>query len=118
MFRRTLLQTQAQWHQKFDFVLEIFTIQALPPKYEEEVIGSIAEFASPEGQLLVIAEVSAEKRSFENGPPWVLTTDHIDAFAALGYSVEGHYVESGSSRRESSDTHVTLFRRGEGPTVP
>ena len=108
-----LLQPQAQWHQDFDFVLEIFTIQALPPKYEEEVIGSIAGFAAPEGQLLVIAEVSAEERSFENGPPWVLTPDHIDAFVALCYRVEAHYVESSSSRREGADIHVTLFRRGE-----
>lgn len=64
-----LLETQSQWQQNFDFVLEIYTVQALPPKYEKELIKNISNFVAPDGQVLVIAEVGNEERSFKNGPP-------------------------------------------------
>ena len=59
-----LLKEQSNWDRKFDFVLEIFTIQALPPKYEDDLIQNISKFVAPGGNLLVIAEVSDEERSF------------------------------------------------------
>lgn len=108
-----LLATQSQWQGQFDFVVEIFTIQALPPKYEKEVIQNISNFVTPNGQLLVIAEVSGENRTFENGPPWVLTSRHIDSFESCGFSVVEHYIEEGSSSNDVQDTYVTTFRRGD-----
>ena len=110
-----LLQAQEQWHHRFDFVLEIFTIQALPPKYEEQVIENISRYTAPGGQILVIAADSPEQRSFENGPPWVRSAEHIEAFETRGYRVERHYVEKASSRGDGSETNVTLFTRTEGP---
>ena len=59
-----LLEDQPRWHRKFDFVLEIFTVQALPPKYERELIQNISDFVAPGGQLLVVAEVSRETKGF------------------------------------------------------
>ena len=60
-----LLKGIPKWHQQFDFVLEIFTIQALPPKYEETIIKNIADFVSKDGKLLVVTEVQYEKRTFK-----------------------------------------------------
>ncbi|MGI9344101.1 MAG: class I SAM-dependent methyltransferase [Gammaproteobacteria bacterium] len=106
-----LLQDQPQWQQKFDFVLEIFTVQALPPKYEREIIRNISGFVVADGQMLVIAEVSEEERSFENGPPWLLTPQHIDSFSSSGLRVAGQYVEKGSLRNDDSNVYVTTFIR-------
>jgi len=106
-----LLEIQSKWQRKFDFVLEIFTVQALPPKYEKELIQKISGFVAPDGLLLVIADVSGEERSFENGPPWLLTTQHIDSFESCGLGVEGEYVEKGSLSNDDTDVYVTTFKR-------
>lgn len=106
-----LLESQSQWQQKFDFVLEIFTIQALPPKYEQELIQKISNFVAPGGQILVVAEVGREERSFENGPPWVLTSQHIDTFVSCGLRVVGKYVEKDSSSNDGIGTYVTTFKK-------
>jgi len=106
-----LFESQSQWQRKFDFVLEIFTVQALPPKYEKEIIQKISDFVAPDGQILVIAEVGKEERSFENGPPWFLTSQHIDSFVSYGLRVVGKYVEKDSSSNDDTGTYVTLFKR-------
>ncbi len=105
-----LLEIQPQWQRKFDFVLEIFTVQALPPKYENELIRNISNFVAPYGQLLVVAEVGRKKRSFDNGPPWVLTPEHIDSFVACGLKVQGKGVEE-SHLGNDEEIHVTTFNR-------
>jgi len=105
-----LLEDQSQWQRKFDFVLEIFTIQALPPKYEKEVIQNISNFVAPGGQLLVIAEVGREERSFERGPPWLLTLEHIDSFVSCRLRVEGKVVEK-NPLNDGEDIYVTTFNR-------
>lgn len=108
-----LLKSQPQWQRKFDFVLEIFTVQALPPKYEKELIENISSFAAPDGQILVIAEVGSEERSFENGPPWVLTSQHIDSFVSCGLRVIGKYIEKDSLGFGDLGTFVTTFKRSK-----
>ena len=105
-----LLQDQPHWRHAFDFVLEIFTVQALPPKFEDQVIGAIAGFTAPGGRLVVIAETSRHPRAFENGPPWLLTPGHVDAFAAQGLAVEG--TQTQLSEFEGADALLTTtFRR-------
>ena len=106
-----LLKSQAQWHQKFDFVLEIFTVQALPPKYETVLIQGISSFVAPNGQLLVVAEVSDQKRSFEIGPPWLLTTQHIDSFEACGLKVMQTQIEKDESSMGELGRYVTAFEK-------
>jgi len=105
-----LLKNQTQWHKKFDFVLEIYTVQALPPKYEKEVIQSISDFIALDGQLLVVAVVSKEERVFENGPPWLLTPQHVDSFISCGLDVTGKNIEQDSSSHDEIITYVTTFK--------
>lgn len=106
-----LLKHQSEWQQEFDFVLEIYTVQALPPIYEKELIKNISNFVSPDGSLLVIAEVGAEERSFENGPPWLLTSEHIDSYLSCGLKVTQKYIEKDSSNIGEIGTYVTAFKR-------
>lgn len=105
-----LLQNQSKWQQEFDFVLEIFTVQALPPKYEKELIQNICNFVSPDGNLLVIADVGVKERSFENGPPWLLTSQHINSFASCGLKVTRKHVEKDSSSIGELGTYITAFK--------
>ena len=105
-----LLQDQSQWHERFDFVLEIFTVQALPPVYEEELIENISRFVAPGGRLLVIAEVDSKKRSFDDGPPWLLTPEHIDGFITRGLQVQDKSTEK-EFETMGEGTFITLFKR-------
>lgn len=105
-----LLGDQPQWQRKFDFVLEIFTVQALPPKYEKELIQNISDFVAPGGQLLVVAEVSRKQRDFANGPPWVLTPEHIDSFVSCGLKVQAKIVEK-SQLDTDEGIYVTTFNK-------
>lgn len=105
-----LLKNQAQWHKQFDFVLEIYTVQALPPMYEKESIKRIADFVAPNGELLVIAVVSHEERAFENGPPWLLTPHHVDEFIACGLSVIGKNDEQNAAHHDEITTYITTFK--------
>ncbi|TPV93567.1 MAG: class I SAM-dependent methyltransferase [Myxococcales bacterium FL481] len=104
-----LFQPPSEWSGKFDFVLEIYTVQAVPPVHEPTAIGNIAEFVAVSGDLLVIAEVEAGERSFDNGPPWPLTPGHVESFASRGLKVvERRVGEAGENGRAS---YTTLFRR-------
>ena len=105
-----LFESNQEWIRRFDFVLEIYTVQALPPKYEAEVIGKIANFVGVDGQLLVIAVVGEEERSFESGPPWILTSGHRTAFASHGLEITDQFEQEMASRG-GHDISVTTFSR-------
>ena len=105
-----LLQSQEQWHKGFDFVLEIYTVQALPPKYEDLLIANIASFVANSGQLLVVAEVSKADREFVNGPPWLLTPSHIDSFVSNDLSLVNTDIEEDSTAQDDAKTYVSLFK--------
>ena len=104
-----LIKGISEWHQKFDFVLEIFTIQALPPKYEKTLIQNVSDFVSANGKLLVITEVQQRKRTYENGPPWLLNHDYVKSFESCGLKQMFHF---GDDETESGkETHLALFQR-------
>jgi hypothetical protein len=64
---------------------------------------------APDGQLLVVAEVGKEERSFDNGPPWMLTPMHVETFASCGLDVIGQKIEKDDDM--GSDSYVTTFKR-------
>lgn len=104
-----LLEGVIKWHKKFDLVLEIFTIQALPPKYEDKLIKNISDFVSDKGQLIVITEVQSEKRTYENGPPWLLNNDYIKSFESNGLKQIVHTTSKESEIGE--EIHLSIFQR-------
>ncbi|MGI9034974.1 MAG: class I SAM-dependent methyltransferase [Pyrinomonadaceae bacterium] len=64
---------------KFDFVLEVYTIQALPLKVREKAIKAIAELVAPDGELLVIERGVDEDETTEN-PPFPLWKSQLENF--------------------------------------
>jgi len=104
-----LFDPPTKWAENFDFVLEIYTVQAVPPAYEAKAIRNIAGFVAPGGLLLVIAEVGTGERSFEKGPPWLLTPEHVESFVSHDLRVVDRHV---SQRGDDGGTsYTTTFER-------
>ncbi|MGI8470261.1 MAG: class I SAM-dependent methyltransferase [Pyrinomonadaceae bacterium] len=68
---------------KFDFVLEVYTIQALPLSAREKAIKAITELLAPNGELLVIERGLDEGETVEN-PPFPLWKSHLENFIKNG----------------------------------
>lgn len=83
-----LLDLPVRWRGAFDLVVEIFTVQALPPGYRRQATHNVGTLVAPGGTLVVIAAARAAARDVDeadvHGPPWPLTRREIDAFAAYG----------------------------------
>lgn len=80
-----LLALDSDWKAAFDLVFECQTIQSLPLKLRETVIGAIAPLVAPGGTLLLIAR----QRDFDaepDGPPWPLSEKELVQFQDLGLS--------------------------------
>ncbi|WNJ20925.1 class I SAM-dependent methyltransferase [Pontibacter sp. G13] len=104
-----LLEGIPAWHRKYDFVLEIFTIQALPPKYEQVLIEHVSDLVADGGWLAVITEVQHQKRTFEVGPPWLLNPDYIPSFEFHG--LVPIFQQHDQPPSMGDEIHLTVFQR-------
>jgi len=104
-----LIEGISKWNRKFDLVLEIFTIQALPPKYEEVLIKNISEFVNKNGQLVLITEVQSKKRTFENGPPWLLNHNYTKSFER--YGLKQISITTSKETEMGEEIHLSIFQR-------
>jgi len=78
-----LLEAPAAWQQAFDFILEIYTIQALLVKLRTQAIESIARFVAPGGQLLIVCR--GRENDEELGTmPWPLSRADLARFEQAG----------------------------------
>lgn len=78
-----LLDPPAAFQQAFDFILEIYTIQALPPHLHPAAIANIASFLAPGGRLLVIGR-AREPEEVVTQIPAPLTRDELASFQKDG----------------------------------
>jgi len=76
------------WIRSFDFVLEIYTVQAFTGELRGKAIEALAEFVAPGGRLLVIARGRGEDEPEASGPPWPLTREEMDGFRRAGLEEE------------------------------
>lgn len=85
-----LLAPPSEWRHAFDLVVEIMTVQSMPPAFHAPATASVAGFVAPGGTLLVIATAAPEPSTSGDdggsagGPPWPLTRAEVDAFAQDG----------------------------------
>ena len=78
-----LFSPPSEWKGTFDFVLESYTLQVLPPDLRERAIQCISEFVSPGGTLLVIARGrTLEEPTGEM--PWPLLRTELGRFGSHG----------------------------------
>ncbi len=71
------------WQKSFEFVLEVYTIQALPLSLREKAIAAIGSFVTGNGELIVV------ERFRENGEdagslPWALSPNDLSNFDKNG----------------------------------
>jgi ubiquinone/menaquinone biosynthesis C-methylase UbiE len=78
-----LFSAPIEWQAGFDFVLESYTLQVLPPNLRSDAIGCIASFVAPGGMLLVIAR-GRKPGEPEGKMPWPLTKDEMSLFETQG----------------------------------
>ena len=104
-----LIKGENNWHRKFDLVLEIFTIQALPPKYEMTLIQHVSDFVANSGELIVITEIRNEKRNYENGPPWLLNPDYVSSFEKKG--LQNTSLLKSLDTEMGEEIHLAIFKR-------
>lgn len=64
---------------RFDLVVEIYTLQALPPDLREQAAPAVASLASPRGHVLTIAAARAPDEPLDAaaGPPWPLSAPEL-----------------------------------------
>jgi len=79
-----LFDPPPSWLGAFDFVLEIYTAQALPAELRAKAIEQIAQFVKLGGHLLVIARGRAKDEPEGEGPPWPLTREEMSGFQRAG----------------------------------
>ena len=78
-----LFSAPLEWKSRFDFVLESYTLQVLPPDLRAHAIQCIASLIAPGGTLLVIAR-GREPSAPEGEMPWPLTRAELSLFGDQG----------------------------------
>jgi SAM-dependent methyltransferase len=78
-----LLDAPTAWPRSFDFVLESYTVQAMPLDLRERALRQVADFVAPRGRLLVLCRARDE-----SDPPGILpyplTRRDLDLLSHLG----------------------------------
>jgi SAM-dependent methyltransferase len=77
-----LFDLPSAWAHSFDFVVEIFTVQALPDPPRAEAMAHVSRLVGPGGRLIAVEFRSDDSEAEVDGPPWPLTRAEIDAFGA------------------------------------
>ena len=78
-----LFALPAEWRGAFDLVVEVYTLQVLPPEPRPAALAAIAGCVAEGGTLLVVARGRDESDAPGLGP-WPLTRAELDALVRLG----------------------------------
>lgn len=78
-----LLRPNLLLDRQFDFILESYTLQALPAEIRPQAIERIAKSIAPKGKLLVICR-GKDASEPEGELPWPLTKEELNYFSKLG----------------------------------
>jgi len=84
-----LLNLPESWNGKFDLVLEVHILQAIPLDIREQAAPLLAPLVSNGGKLVCIGRLEDGEQSQE-GPPWPLTIDFIEKIGSGLEPVEIH----------------------------
>lgn len=81
-----LFALPSRWKRRFDLVVEIYTIQSMPPETRRGSIGAIEALLHPHGALFLLCRASDHPVSIDEGPPWALTADDVrDLATSINY---------------------------------
>jgi SAM-dependent methyltransferase len=80
-----LFALPAEWRARFEIVVEVQTIQSLPPEWHRAAIAAVVACAAPGGHVLVRAAVRGEDEPADTRP-WPLKESELRWFADEGCS--------------------------------
>ena len=72
-----LFHTPTDWREAFDLVIEVFTIQSIPPELHAEAATATRAFLAPGGTLVAVAVVHDGSVN-PSGPPWPLDASILE----------------------------------------
>ncbi len=78
------LKLEPSWQQSFDFILESYTLQALPSPTRQQVIKTIVQYLASEGTLLVMCRGREPSEAEGQSPPYPLTKEELTLIEHLG----------------------------------
>jgi ubiquinone/menaquinone biosynthesis C-methylase UbiE len=78
------LKLKTAWQNQFDFILESYTLQALPEFLRQQIMSNLAQYLAPEGMLLIICRGRNIDEDAGASPPWALTKEELSFFERLG----------------------------------
>jgi SAM-dependent methyltransferase len=79
-----ILDPPTEWRHAFDLVVEIITVQALPPSHQPRAIANIGRLVAAGGTLLVISAIDGGQPRKRLSEPDPLNRAGIASFAADG----------------------------------
>ncbi len=100
-----LFELPRYWENRFDLVVESYTLQVLPPAMRGEAIRNICRVVSPGGYVLFISRAREESEP-RGTMPWPLTRQEVGQFNQ--YGLREMYFEDYFD--PSEDTPVRRFR--------
>jgi SAM-dependent methyltransferase len=98
-----LLDPPPSWRHGFDLVVESNNVQALPRGLRPRAVAGVSGFVATGGTLLVLSAAAAVPG--DEGPPWPLTREEIEAFA-----VDGLHLTAIEDLPAPDDTSVRKWR--------
>jgi SAM-dependent methyltransferase len=98
-----LLDPPPSWRHGFDLVVESNNVQALPRGLRPRAVAGVSGFVATGGTLLVLSAAAAVPG--DQGPPWPLTREEIEAFA-----VDGLHLTAIEDLPAPDDTSVRKWR--------
>jgi SAM-dependent methyltransferase len=98
----------------FDLVVDVFTVQALPRTLRDEAVAGVRSLLAPGGELLAVQFVLPDGADVGQGPPWLLTREEVESFAAGDVRQESLVQVPHPLRPDGPRTWVGVFRRSPG----
>lgn len=108
---RNLFALPPGWHHRFDLVVEVHTVQALPVTRRQAAIETISATVAPEGLLVVVAmtrDVTVPLRGY----PLPLTSDEVASFARYGLVETERYIDRAPTASRPGRARLVLTRPG------
>ena len=100
-----LLKPLTLWKGKFDLVLEVHILQAIPEEIRNQAASMLPSFLAAEGKLVCIGRLSSGED--EEGPPWPLTVEFIES---IGRGLECLELHSSMIPEKESKRYRAVWR--------
>ncbi|MEZ5347339.1 MAG: class I SAM-dependent methyltransferase [Pyrinomonadaceae bacterium] len=105
-----LFDPPKKWEKAFEFVLEVYTIQALPMSLREKTIDAIAGFVAGGGELVVVQRFRENDEEPES-LPWPVSPKDLSRFEKNGLTQTGFSIFIGDIDDEPVKRFVVEYTR-------